>query len=383
MQINRTYKYKLYESKKNRNLDSLIDLSSWIYNHCIALHNRYYRRYGKYLNVYQLQKHITKLKRQEKFQRWSEVPSQSIQDITQRIDKGFKKFFDDLKKKIKSSPPKFKKRFKYKSFTLKQAGYKFLEGEICIGKRLYKFFNSRKLNGEIKTITIKRFPTGSIYIFLSVTEEISDPEKINSETGKIAGFDFGCETFLWSSDEKDIDMPLFFKKSKKMLVKANRFLSSKKKGSNNRKKARLNLARIHEKVCNRRLDYHFKLANRLTDEYDCLFFETLDLKFMNGHHKKIGDLGFYSFIQIMKYYAHIKGKVVHQIDKWFPSSKTCSSCLYVHKDLGRYEKQWVCPSCGDFHDRNRNASHNIKREGASSLSLEQVITAYASTVCQS
>lgn len=373
MIIVKTYQYKLYNSKRNKKLNEIIDLSSWAYNHCIALHNCYYRRYKKYLNLYQLQKHLTKLKKHAKFYKWNNIPSQSIQDIAERIDKGFKKFFNEIKEKIKTSPPTFKKRIKYKSFTLKQAGYKFLEKKIIINGNIYKFFSSRKLKGKIKTVTIKRFPTGSIYIFLSVQEEIPDPIKINTESGKIAGFDFGLNKFLWSSDGRDIDMPLFFKKDKKLVIKTNKNLSKKVNGGENRRKSKLKLAKIHERIANRRKDYHFKLADSLTDKYDGLFFETLDLKSMSKcHQRKINDLGFYSFIQIMKYYKHIKGKMFYQINKWYPSSKRCSSCMHINKNLSRYDNEWRCPNCGKLHDRNRNASYNILREGASSFSIEQV-----------
>ncbi len=373
MIITKTYKYKLYNSKRNKYLNEIIGLSSWVYNHCIALHNRYYRRYKKYLNLYQLQKHLTKLKKHAKFHEWNNIPSQSIQDITQRIDNGFNKFFNDIKEKIKTSPPRFKKRIKYKSFTLKQAGYKFLGEKVIINGNIYKFFGSRKLKGKIKTVTIKRFPTGSIYIFLSVQEEIPDPIKINFESGKIAGFDFGLKKFLWSSDGMDIDMPLFFKEDKKLVIKVNKSFSKKDSGSKNREKSKLKLAKIHERIANRRKDYHFKLANNLTDKYDGLFFETLDLKSMSKcHQRKINDLGFYSFIQIMKYYKHIKGKIFHQINKWYPSSKTCSSCMYVNKSLSKYDSEWNCPKCRQLHDRNRNASYNILEEGASSFSIGHV-----------
>ncbi len=120
----KTYKFKLYNRDKTKHLDRILSLSGWIYNHCIALHRRYYRRYNKLLDKYQLQKHLTKLKRTERFAEWYEVPSQAIQDITERIDRAYKLFYSNLKKGVKTSIPHFKKSAKYNSFNAKQAGYK-------------------------------------------------------------------------------------------------------------------------------------------------------------------------------------------------------------------------------------------------------------------
>ena len=118
-----TYKYKLYRTKRLKHLHQIVNIAGIIYNHCIALHKRYYKLYGKSLNKYQLQKHLTKLKKLPKYAYWKQVPSQAIQDITDRIDRAYRLFFKNQKQGIKSSPPSFKKVKKYKSFTLKQVNH--------------------------------------------------------------------------------------------------------------------------------------------------------------------------------------------------------------------------------------------------------------------
>ena len=137
----KAYKFKIYQSKRNRYLVGLIVIAAQIWNHSIALHKRYYRLYGKHLNVYKLKKHITKLKKLPKYQHWNQLGSQAIQDVVLRIDKSYKLFFSNLrtrkanKTKRFVSPPNFKKSRKYKSFTLTQAGHSFLGGnKIRIGK---------------------------------------------------------------------------------------------------------------------------------------------------------------------------------------------------------------------------------------------------------
>ena len=126
--------FKLYKAKRNRKLHRQINAAGLIYNHCIALHKRSYRLYHKSLNVYALQKHLTKLKKMSRFSYLKEIGSQAVQDITQRMDRAYKLFFRNLKRKIHTAPPSFKKVRKYKSYTLKQAGWKLLEGNaIQIG----------------------------------------------------------------------------------------------------------------------------------------------------------------------------------------------------------------------------------------------------------
>ncbi|EMS80665.1 RNA-guided endonuclease InsQ/TnpB family protein [Desulfotignum phosphitoxidans] len=371
--MRKTFQYKLYQAKRNKHLHQQIDIAAGIYNHCIALHKRYYRLYGKSLNKYQLQKHITGLKKQEKFKAWNQVGSQAIQDITDRIDRAYKLFFDSLKSERKVAPPGFRKRVKYKSFTLKQAGYKLLGGnKVKIGKRIYRFHHSRNLEGMVKTLTVKRDPLGDLYLFFSC--DIKDQTIDRIMTGKSAGFDFGLKTFLMPSNETDpIQSPLFFKQGIKAVKKANNVLSRKKKGSNHRKQARKHLARVHRTIANKRKDFHFKTAKALVSEYDLLCFEDLNIKAMQllwG--RKVSDLGLFSFLRTVEHYCRQEGSELVFVDRFFPSSKMCSSCGHINKELALKDRSWVCSECRTDHDRDKNAAMNIHREGASSLGLGDV-----------
>ena len=371
----KTYSFKLYNSKKNKHLHRQIELACEIYNHCIALHKRYYSLYGGYLHIYRLQKHITKLKKLPRYQHWKQLNSQAIQDITERIDRAYKLFFRNLKAGVRTAPPSFRKRRKYRSFSLKQTGYKLLDGNINgnsirIGKRIYRYFRSREIHGNIKLLTVKRDALGDIYLFF-VTDAVESRE--SARTGKVVGFDFGLRTYLTASDGNDIQSPLFFRERLNDIRRANRRLSRKRRGSNNRHKARLELARLHRKLRNQRKDFHFRLANDLTDRYDAMVFETLNLKAMQRMWgRKINDLGFASFIAILKYVASVKDKDVVLIDRFEPSSKTCSVCGYIHHELELSIRSWQCPECSTQHDRDRNASYNILRVGASALGLGDV-----------
>ena len=218
--------------------------------------------FGKHLNVYKLMRHIAKLRKRIKY--WQQVGSQACQDICQRIDKAYKLFFKQFKGGTR--PPSFKKTRKYKSFTLKQAGYKFLSSNrIRIGSRVYKFSKSRDIEGKVKTLTVKRNNLGELFI-LVVTDYVD--ESFGIVTGKIAGFDYGLRTFLTASDGTSIESPLFFNQSRNRLKAASLNLSSKQKGSKNWNKARDNLNRVYEDVSNKRKDWFWKLAHELTNEYD-------------------------------------------------------------------------------------------------------------------
>ena len=366
--MRRTFQFKLYSSKKLRFLSRQISLAAQIYNRCIALHRRYFRRTGKFLGLYRLQKFITKLKKNPRFHHWNDLNSQAIQDIAERIDKGYKLFFSERAKGNKKiRPPSFKKHRNYKSITFKQTGYKYLEGnKIQIGRRTYQFFQSRDLDGEVKTLTIKRDSCGDYYLCFSCVVDNDAPKDIVT-TGKTAGFDFGLKTFLTSSDGNEWLAPQPLKTALKELKTANRALSSKVKGSQNRKRAKDHLARIHRRIANVRNDYQWKLARELVDSYDELYFETLVFEGMKARWgRKTSDLSPASFLSKVAYLANKDGKLFGQIDRWEPTSKRCSECLEINEALELRDRRWTC-SCGAYHLRDFNAAKNIHRVGTSTF----------------
>jgi len=390
----KTLKFKLYQHKRNTFLKRMINASGVIYNHCIALHKRYYQIWGKHLNCAKLQAHIAKLRKRNSF--WQTVGSQAVQDICQRIEKAYQLFFKHNKKrKVRAEassarnfarggvrPPGFKKVKKYKSFTLKQAGYKFVGGNrVKIGNRVYQFWKSREIEGTVKTLTIKRTPLGELFMVI-VVDDGSNPE-VEIKTGKIAGFDFGLKTFLTCSDGTKIESPQFFKQSFNAIKKASKQHSKKLKGdapnvanaslSSNREWARKNLVRRYEDIYNRRRDWFWKLAHELTDKFDVLCFETLNLKGMQRlWGRKISDLAFGEFLQILEWVAKKKHKQVVFVDQWYPSTKTCSNCGHILENLDLSIRRWRCPSCQSQNDRDQNASLNIKRVGSSTLGVGDV-----------
>ena len=324
--------------------------------------------WGKHLNCAKLQSHIAKLRKHNPF--WQLVGSQAVQNICQRIEKGYQLFFDHNKKGVR--PPGFKKVRRYKSFTLKQAGYKFLGGNrVKIANKVYQYWNSREIVGNVKTLTIKRTPLGEL-LMVVVVDSVDEPE-VKFEPSRVAGFDFGLKTFLTCSDGSKIESPQFLKQSLNTLKQASRKLSKKQKGSASREQARKNLVRKYEKVVNRRTDWFWKLAHDLTDKFDLLCFETLNLKGMQRlWGRKISDLAFANFLKILEWVALKKGKQVVFIDRWYPSSKTCSHCGHVLESLDLSVREWRCPSCQAINGRDENAAKNIQAVGASTVKLGDV-----------
>ena len=199
---------------------------------------------------------------------------------------------------------------------------------IRLGKKWYHYFKSRNVDGRIKTVTIKRDSLGDIYVY--IVSDVSAQEIIG-RTGK-------------------------------------------QENSHNRRKARLDLARTYRKINNQRKDFHFKTARKICEEYAIICLEDLNLKGMQKlYGRKISDLGFYSFVQILKYEATKFGTQIVFIDRWNPSSQTCSKSGYKNPELKDLRiREWDSPKCKTHHDRDRNAAINIHRVGTSTLRGDEV-----------
>ena len=368
----KTYKFKLYSNHSNHELHKTIEGHASVWNHCVALQRRYYALYGKYISKFRLMKHIGKLKKRCRFAHWTQLPSQAVQDVVARIDKAYKAMFEARAKGQKWGRPRFKPRRRYKSFTLTQAGWELLPGNcVKIGKRIYRYFKSRDICGTPKRCTIKRAAVGDVYICV-LTDHV-EPGLNRAMTGKIAGFDFGLKRYLTGHNGHDIESPQFFKRSLNAIKRASCKHSTKRKGSHNRQRAQLHLARKHRTIEHQRNDFHWKLVHQLTDEYDEIRLEDLNLQGMKAlWGRKVSDLAHGEFVQKLVYIAAKKGVKITFIDRWYPSSKTCSACGAVNEALNLRDRTWQCPSCHMQLDRDRNAAVNIYRVGASTPAGEVV-----------
>lgn len=362
--MRQAYKYKLYTADRNSRLDRQRVVACRIWNHCIALHRRYYRMWGKHLSPNRLKKHIAFL-RKHVYPEWQALGSQAVQDVIERIDKAYQRFFAWCKSRSgrRVSPPKFKKRIRYKSFTLKQAGWKLLGNDhVQIGRCSYKFYNSRDIDGHIKTVTISRDAVGDWWIVFSV--KCDGEVKSRTVTGKTAGLDFGLTTFITLSTGETIKAPQPLLRLLKTLKSASRNVSRKKKGSKSRCKAVLTLARLHRRITNIRLDWMHKTARYLAETFDVICIEDLSLEGMKRlWGRKVSDIAWNQFVLILEWHCLKAGSVLVKVDRFYPSSKTCSVCGYIHEGLLLKDRSWICSKCGKRHNRDENASLNIHSEG--------------------
>ena len=370
------YRYKLYSNARRGELRELIYRFGIVRNYAVKMFHGYYKLTGKTLSAYQLSNHIAKAKRnpvRRTAKMVEGLPSQAVQECIARIDKGYKNFFSYCKRKKSGKansrvrPPSVRKPGKNLSFTLLQSGYRFSSTEpnkVRIWKKTYGFFKSQELKGKVKRVTVKSDWCGDLWIVV-----LTDWTEVKSlpMTGRAAGFDFGLKTFLTGDDGERIESPQFLKIQMAKYKKLSRQLSKKVKGSNNRRKARLELARLHRRITNCRDDWQWKTARSILSDFDVVCLEDLNFDGMKRlWGRKMADLSPYSFVQKLKYLASVSGKEIRQVGRYFASSQICSVCGEKNpavKDLN--VREWVCPHCGVHHDRDVNAAKNILMVGTS------------------
>ena len=242
--------------------------------------------------------------------------------------------------------------------------------KIRLNGRWYRFALHRPIEGEIIEVQVTRDALGDVYITL--TEECREV-KPEPKTGKAEGFDMGIKDFLTGNpDGHRYTSPMFYTQNADKLAKAQKAHSRKVKGSHNRERERKNIARIHKKTTNQRIDHHWKLAIELCQKFDVLFFEDLNLrgnlKALWG--KQVSDLAFGEFMHKLGHQARKRGlRSVLKIDRWTPSTKCCSVCGYKNDTLTLSDRDWTCPKCDTHLDRDPNAAMNILKEGVASFGL--------------
>ncbi len=354
----KTYKYRLYPTRKQtEKLDWILETCRTLYNSCLVDRNRHYKETGKGLSRIDQQKTLVSDKKNITY--LTDIYAQVLQDVLRRVDKAYKGFFRRLKKKNgKAGYPRFKQTGRYDSITYTQSGFKIADdGKLALSKIGYiKLKLHRNITGTIKTCTIKR-EIDKWYVCFTVKYE----PKVKAISNKQIGIDVGIKSFAVLSDGNVIDNPKYLIQSEEKLVKKQRQLSSKTKGSNNRKKARLLLAEAHKKVSNQRKDFQHKESRKIVDNYGYIAVEDLKIKNMVKNHtlaKSISDAGWGQFISFLTYKAEEAGCYVEKVN---PSntSKKCSVCGYVYRDMDLSVRDWVCPVCNTVHNRDINASVNI------------------------
>ncbi len=380
-----TTTYKLFRATRNRHLKRKTWIAHTIWNYFLGWQRTRYALGLPYLSYKEMSREFTILRNAhpEIFAHWRELDSWAARQVLKRLDEGYQRFF----KKIAKRPPKFRSFRKPYSFTMCPSGYKFsapIAGDkgfgvysdrVTIMGKTYRFNLSRPIFGNIKTVTIKEDALGDFYMSV-VTDHVQSPLK--PMTGHAAGFDMGVKTMLTCSNGREYKSPQFYTQSIDKVRTANRQLSTKQRGSNNRERARQHHAHMHRKVTRQREDHHWKLALELVRRFDVLFFETLNLDGMKRlWGRKVSDIGFSAFYQKLKGQAKKRGKRVECIDQWQPTTSVCHICD-TRISLELSDRRWTCKHCKTHHDRDINAAINILKVGASTFGVEDVRLAIAS-----
>ena len=322
-----------------------------------------------------MSKHLTKLKKLEKYEYWHIPYSWALQNMLKRLAQSFREM-----KTLGRGHPKFKSCQKHKGMTfdgMQAPLEKVLDEQkqernhptykIRLNGRWYRFALHRAIEGEILRVQVTRDTLGDVYITL--TEDFSEV-RYEPKTGKAEGFDFGIKDFLTGSDGKPYSSPMFYKQNAENLAAAQKEHSRKVKGSNNRERSRKQVARIHRKTVNQRTDHHWKLAIDLCRSFDILFFEDLNLDGMKRlWGKQASDLAFGEFMRKLKHQSHKRIRSVLKIGRWTPTTKCCSVCDHKNEDLTLGDRNWTCPECDTYLDRDQNAAVNILKEGIASFEL--------------
>ena len=368
-------KIRLYPNKEQeRKLNKILGCYRFVYNHMLAIKQQEYNENKKSLWLKELSRYFYGTLRKDEQYAWlkeenSAVMEQAIRQMLSAYDnffkqhKGFPKFKSKKDKQSALFPIKaISKRntFETRNITLTQPlkNIKFRCSDLYF-RRLQKY------SKNIRSATLSKTKSGNY--FLSILVEMEDIElKRFEHTDKQVGIDLGVKDFVITSDGEVFENKHFLKKEEKKFKKLQRQLSRKVKGSNNSEKQRVKIAKLFERMTNKKEAYIHYVVNELLKSYDTIFMEDLNVNGMTKNHhlaKAIREVGFSMLKQVLTNKALVNDKQVVLVDRFYPSSKTCSVCGHKKQDLKLSDREWTCPNCGTKHNRDINAAVNILLEG--------------------
>lgn len=373
--ILRAIKIRLYPNKtQKQTLNKVLGCYRFVYNQMLALKQNNYNENKTSLGLTDLSKyfHGTLLKNEQ--YAWlkeqnTKVMKQAIRQMLVAYDNFFKLDigFPQFKSKKDNQSALFPLEAISKNNTFETKHISLIKSLKNIKFRCSdkQFKRLQKYRDNIRSATLSKTKSGNYFLSVLVLMDDNEFKQFQYTNNKV-GIDLGVKDFVITSDGEVFENKHFFKTSENKIKKLQKQLSKKVKGSNNRNKARVKLAKVYEHLTNQRLNYIHYVVNSLLTTYDYVFMEDLNVQGMlRNHHlaKAIQELGFYTFKNTLKNKAMLNNKLVIEVDRFYASSKTCNKCGYIYKGLTLNEREWKCPICGEYHDRDLNAAINILHEG--------------------
>ena len=371
--MEKAYKFRIYPDKAQEELiQKTFGCTRYVYNHYLAMRKEKYESDKTTFNYYACSSDLTSHKKDSEWLR--EVDATALQSSLNDLDIAYQNFFRRLKNGEKPGYPKFKsKKDKHRSYKSKscKSTIRLLDGHIRIPKLgNVKCRVSKRVEGRIISATVSQNPSGKYFVSVLCTDVDVQPM---DRTGSMVGVDLGLKELAITSDNQHFANPKHFAKSQKKLAKLQRELSRNSKGGNNREKARIKVARLHDHIANQRLDSTHKMTRSLVRDYDLIAIETLMPKNMVKNHrlaKAISDAAWGEIVRQLEYKCNWYGKELVKVDRFYPSSQTCNSCGYKNTGTKNLAvREWDCPKCGVHHDRDVNAAKNILDEGLRILNV--------------
>ena len=373
----RAYRYRFYPTPDQVvNLNQTFGCVRYVYNRALRFRQDAWYERQENVSYPQSSALLTEWKKEPEHVWLNEVSSVPLQQTLRHLQTGYKNFFQG-----RAKYPNFKKKDGYQSAEYTTSAFKW-EGEtLKLAKQSEPLAIrwSRRFEGKPTTVIVSRVPSGKYFVSFLVEESVALLPVVNS----IVGIDVGVKDVVVTSDGETSGNPRYTAKYAAKLEKYQKRLAKKQKGSKNRLKAKKKVARIHEKIANCRKDFTHKLTTTLINENQVICVENLAVKNMVKNPtlaKSISDANWGEFVRQLEYKAGWYGRTIVAIDRWFPSSKRCSSCGYTLDKLDLATRQWVCPECNTTHDRDINAACNIKAAGLAVLACGETVNPVSTKV---